>query len=1045
MSSIDTLLEQLGNASLDLKAKVADIRALASNRDLSLSQLLSTANVAAQSRLRFAENVEEMIKANGIVVDAIDSYYTVRNADLINFQTVLASTSVEMKELARRLSEVPGMNAAAVTSFRDAIRQIRDNTSDIAEQQPAAIREYIDANRSIINTITSSDDAARAFLEEYRVSKEQIVNDINQQVAAAQNELTTLRNSGRLAAFEASVATAAATTGVAVNFNNLLQGELNAVTDFRRIRDRVMRSLSEDDQAIASQVNKKAESILKATTKGAELQADIRNITAPAGSLLDISPTSAARAVLTRLTDEERIKLNRLENEILSVRKTAAEAELGSIERKVIKEVNESETATLKNIKTLGNLFEVTDKGSQKISDFGIAFANMTVNLAKGDLSLRTLFKSISSLADPMQAFKTFSTSITSILVPIDKVISLSTDLASLDKTSGGLARSFTQLAQSTGTFAGTNAGLNKVAGTSKEFLESVSELNKKIPGFISVFSEDSVRKMTNLSVALKRLGVDAGTVGSIFLQLQAYAGRGTDAIRNQVEEISKFGIAVKIGAGEALKTLEQLTKEFAGFYTDATEATKIFIATSNQANVQVGTLVNVVKKFDEFESAAKMVASLNFALGNFNIDIVQLQRMKPEEKLISFISALKATGKEFTDLNPYMQKFIAQQAGIGDVSEAARLAKLSVSDIYSEMKKGNDAQKSLQDAARAAMSITDRFNKLLVRFQPTILRIIDATEKVLDFLEKLGPKTIVIGLLTASFVSFTTQLLSSIVRVNELTNRLTTLGVVGARTGGILRGVGVGGAVLAGVTALAGAGYFAYNIYKGADQGNPAEFAEDLHVSESGKVTKLPAIKTNTVLTPSGKIISLSKNDTVLATQGSRKNVVDSALSINYDTTSNLMNSNFGMLSNFSYIATSIMDSIGSFVTNMFGNESGGFTEREKSLLSSSSNTAVTTSSSVMERQASNLSKELRDRSYDLRQSQARQQEINNDRLSTLLSDKVTIASSTANKEIVEKMATFMPTIHVEGNFKEVGNNLVLRATKEAARMMLGSPIAPA
>ena len=168
----------------------------------------------------------------------------------------------------------------------------------------------------------------------------------------------------------------------------------------------------------------------------------------------------------------------------------------------------------------------------------------------------------------------------------------------------------------------------------------------------------------------------------------------------------------------------DQVGKDFAGALNvlaayslpKARDIFKKLSVAAAEAGVNTQDFLTVAGGFDDIEAAAGKVGELNAMLGGPYLNTLDMVNATEEERIAMLKGAMDQTGKNFNQMDRFMQKAIAQQLGV-DVQKASRIFGADQGAIDATTKavdaQGASFQKlvgGLKDgAARNATSITQQ------------------------------------------------------------------------------------------------------------------------------------------------------------------------------------------------------------------------------------------------------------------------------------------------------------------------------------------------
>lgn len=398
----------------------------------------------------------------------------------------------------------------------------------------------------------------------------------------------------------------------------------------------------------------------------------------------------------------------------------------------------------LETAEELENMLDKAEKAKERLAEFGEAGVNaykktkplfediatkmflFSPGANKAIAKMKEIGKIASDkkgLAGMTEAFKKTFNAQNIALGLMTKFISFTLEYAfAVDKATAafakntGLGRAFTtQISEIGNGYRNLGIEAKDVAKATEGLINSFPMLTKQ--------TKENKDAMILAATSLEKIGVGSETTGKMLTFF-------TKNLKMSGQSASKA--AVKIGMlGNALgKSAKQITKEFTQalkvLAVYGPQSTKIFAGIASMAHsagVEIGTLMKMAGKFDEFGSSAETAAKLNAVLGT-KLSGVNLMMMDEEQKIEAVIQAIQRTGQTFGTMDKFKQRLIANVTGITDLNEAQKVFGMNLSAYKmhkAEALKNADAQKQMEDKMKQAMATVEKLKKALMNIAITL------------------------------------------------------------------------------------------------------------------------------------------------------------------------------------------------------------------------------------------------------------------------------------------------------------------------------------
>mgnify|MGYP003639980958 CR=1 FL=1 len=360
-----------------------------------------------------------------------------------------------------------------------------------------------------------------------------------------------------------------------------------------------------------------------------------------------------------------------------------------------------------------------------------------------------------------------------------------------------------------------------------------------------SQFAKLSKQTQTDLAIStsqMEKLGVSASDTAEFMENAFKIMGMGANEAIEAQTELAMAGVQLGIGADKIVKDFTAASKTLAVYGKGSMKVFKDLAAQAKAANVEVGTLLGIVQKFDTFSGAAEGAAHFNALLGT-QLSTTQMLMMTEDERMKTLVESVQAQGIAFGDMDKFTQKSIAAAAGITDMNEANRIFSMSLGDYEAnrrEMENNAEAQQKFDDAVQATVPTMKKFQNLatemIVMVQPALEKLGEVADYLTDFFQGLDKETKETVGSIALFVAGITMLVPLFSVGSGILAGLFAFGpAIGAVGTGIATALGAISAVVAGSAGIAGGVMLAFLAGGAIIAASMAAMAEsDAKIAES-------------------------------------------------------------------------------------------------------------------------------------------------------------------------------------------------------------------
>ena len=357
-------------------------------------------------------------------------------------------------------------------------------------------------------------------------------------------------------------------------------------------------------------------------------------------------------------------------------------------------------------------------------------------------------FTQIIAKGGPVQFFKSMGTAMLNIplfvlATMVEKTIEW---MLATNKATNAVARAYAGNQRYSDSIRQQSLELGNLGIEAKKVQEAYMALSTSVSSRITS-DEKSTKALTDQATKFDALGVSMDTFMKISSSLNT-RGLNVEQINDMTNELMRMGDAIGVTTKDMMDGFQQASATLAVY--GPRMQTQIFgklASMAKAAGVEVGSLLAVAGKFDTFDSAAKTVAGLNAVLGT-QFSQTEMLMMTEEQRIETVMKEFKMKGIQFSQMDRFKQKLIAEQLGFKNVDEAAKV----LNGTYDEYKKNQalaaeqaKGQKKVDDAMKASedvrMKLKIWFHNFVSKNGPDFLKWIeDVVPKLVTFATTWGP-----------------------------------------------------------------------------------------------------------------------------------------------------------------------------------------------------------------------------------------------------------------------------------------------------------------
>ena len=237
--------------------------------------------------------------------------------------------------------------------------------------------------------------------------------------------------------------------------------------------------------------------------------------------------------------------------------------------------------------------------------------------------------------------------------------------------------------------------------------LEDMTELAKEMGTEFNKLGDDFAKNAGQYMLAYKGLGLSGEALANMNKEAAARGQNTSDVLATQARMVAhlsnQYGVSVK-QIGKNLDAMAKKHEVFGGMSQKALTATATFAA---KLGVEIESLANVTKKFDDFESAAQGASELAATFG-MAIDTMDMMTADPAEKMGMLRDSFHAAGKSFADMTRQEKARLSELSGGLSTAELETMLDPSNAGLSFD-----ELEAAAQDAADGAITQEEANMKL--------------------------------------------------------------------------------------------------------------------------------------------------------------------------------------------------------------------------------------------------------------------------------------------------------------------------------------------
>ena len=317
---------------------------------------------------------------------------------------------------------------------------------------------------------------------------------------------------------------------------------------------------------------------------------------------------------------------------------------------------------------------------------------------------------------------------------------SIKQQILGIDQAQADFNKRFGFGEQYTDRIKSTTFALNEYGVTAKDVGQAQEALIKSFTDFVAL--DPQIQAALEEQVILSsKLGITFQTNAAALQNFTKIYGVGTEDLNDALLQTSAVARDLGFEQEEFFQKLNASRGELAKFGSEGPAIFNKLMFAVKVTGFEMEKILNFAKQFDTFEGAATQAGKLNAALGGNFVNAMDLMMTTdPVDRFKMIGEALQSTGVAFEDMGYYQKQFIAQSAGLSDPAELALIMNGRFDLLSDSIQASEESIVNQREAARAAMSVTEKFNAMVANnaetFEHIATKVLDFTKMLLNNLE---------------------------------------------------------------------------------------------------------------------------------------------------------------------------------------------------------------------------------------------------------------------------------------------------------------------
>lgn len=391
-----------------------------------------------------------------------------------------------------------------------------------------------------------------------------------------------------------------------------------------------------------------------------------------------------------------------------------------------INELSEENLATLKEYQKASEAdksrMEKAIEAQKKIDGVGKKILDNTVLSADAGETILGQYEGIFQNLQTISGGKGLALGLKMMKNTFKSAFNLKNVLYKAAEFSYDLAKQIEKVSKDLGTATGFGnqfANQIRLAGDSLTMIggdeQSASEMIKTMVDNISSFNPEADKMNTKLATSLfklKQFGVNASTSAKAIDRFEKALGMTAEKSVEAVAQLAITGRQLGISTEEMVSNFGTAYERVTAFGTQGKVMFKELSAQIKATGIEMNRLLDIAKKYDTFEGAAKQVGQLNAVLGT-NLSTLEMLNATDSERIEIIRREVRSSVGNFDNLGKYEKMYIQQAMGVNSLEEAQRLLNMSQADYLKNQSKQQEAANAQAELAKNASELVPALTKL--------------------------------------------------------------------------------------------------------------------------------------------------------------------------------------------------------------------------------------------------------------------------------------------------------------------------------------------
>ena len=256
-----------------------------------------------------------------------------------------------------------------------------------------------------------------------------------------------------------------------------------------------------------------------------------------------------------------------------------------------------------------------------------------------------------------------------------------------------------------------TANNLTLMGGDETTAKNAITALTTSFSAFHPAAKETNTFLATTIG-RLEMIGVSSGTSAKLMEYFNKVSGQTAKQSANTAAQIAMMGKEMGVTASKMATDFEAASGRLTIYGNKSIEVFKDLAAAAKASGIEVQTLLNISKNFDDFSGAADRIAKLNAVLGT-QLSTIEMMGATDAERVMILREQVQMSVGNFESLDKYTKMYIAQAMGVSDVAEAQKLLNMSQSEYLKNQSKQKEAADVQRELAAMTAELVPTMQKL--------------------------------------------------------------------------------------------------------------------------------------------------------------------------------------------------------------------------------------------------------------------------------------------------------------------------------------------